>query len=273
MIVKSREIVEKIKQEQKDFFANFEIVNGKKVILCIIKVGENKISENYVKIKKKYAENIEVEILEKNYPSDMKGWELILEIENLNITVDGIIIQLPLPKNLDTEEIISEIDKNKDIDKLQFVKSSFVQPVVFAIINILNHNNVDYKNENKKIVILGNGNLVGRPFSEYLKSIQIDHIVLDKNSEKEFTNSSLKTADILITGIGVGAFVKKEMLKTGVVIIDAGTSEDGDSIVGDVDLECDSVASIFSSTPGGVGPLTVCGLFENLKIAVQNNYK
>jgi methylenetetrahydrofolate dehydrogenase (NADP+) / methenyltetrahydrofolate cyclohydrolase len=274
MIIKSKEIVEKIKEEQNKFFVDFELQNNRKAKLYIVKVGTNKISESYIRIKNKYAQSVNVEIVEKFYDENISEEELITHIEQINLSCDGVIVQLPLPLSINKENILGKIDISKDIDLLNpdFDASIFMQPVVFAIMQILNHFDINLQDENKyrNVILLGNGKLVGQPVSNYLNSQNINHIVLDKDNSIEEVSEYLLEADIIVSGLGIANFVKPEMIKEGVILIDAGTSEDGDSIIGDIDRHCADKVSIFSSTPGGVGPLTVCGLFENLRLSLEN---
>jgi methylenetetrahydrofolate dehydrogenase (NADP+) / methenyltetrahydrofolate cyclohydrolase len=274
MIINSKEIVDKIREEQKKFFANFESTNNRKAKLYIVKVGENKISESYIRIKNKYAQSVNVEIVEKFYDENISTEYLVKEIKKINLECDGLIVQLPLPPSINKQNILQKIDKNKDIDLLNsdFEGVRFVQPVVFAIVKILDYFYINLRDKDryKNIMVLGNGKLVGQPVSTYLNSKNINHKVLDKSNAKEEVVQNLQDADIIISGLGIANFVTAAMIKTDVVLVDAGTSEDGDSIVGDIDRECALKSRIFSSTPSGVGPLTVCGLFENLKLALEN---
>jgi 5,10-methylene-tetrahydrofolate dehydrogenase/methenyl tetrahydrofolate cyclohydrolase len=116
----------------------------------------------------------------------------------------------------------------------------------------------------KKIVVLGAGRLVGEPVGMWLKrnNVQFDVIIMETEEEEKLR--LIKNADILISGIGVPHFIKPEMLKPGVVLVDAGTSEQMGKLAGDIDPSCAEVASVFTPVPGGVGPITVAGLFWNL---------
>jgi methylenetetrahydrofolate dehydrogenase (NADP+)/methenyltetrahydrofolate cyclohydrolase len=271
MIVTTHQIVDKIKTAHAEYFLDFKNKFGRKAVLGIVRVGDNKVSTSYIRIKNKYAESVGVEALEYTISEEQSQEYLENEIEQACGQCDGVIVQLPLPKKFDTKKVLEKIDAKKDIDQLRmdFVgeKPGFVQPVVFSIKEIIKEFNIDLKN--KKVVVLGQGLLVGQPFSVYLDGVDIKHIKLDKNSSQELVSESLKGADVLVTGVGKQNMVTKEMVSSGVTIIDAGTSEDGDTIVGDVSPECGEVASLMITTPGGVGPLTVCGLFNNLKIATE----
>lgn len=269
MIVTTEDVVARIKLEHKEYFVKFFDLRGRAAILGIVRVGDNKVSSSYIKIKKKYAQFVGVEVSEYIIPSESSQKFLEEEIGKACVECDGVIVQLPLPHNFDTKEALKNIDLEKDIDQLhpENEGTNFVQPVVFAIKEIIENYNIELSG--KKVAVLGQGSLVGKPFSKYLEEIGVENVHLDKNTEEHFKEKSLKEAEVLVTGVGLAGVVTKEMVGIGVVIIDAGTSEDGDSVVGDVSRDCAEIAEILVTTPGGVGPLTVCGLFNNLKIATQ----
>jgi methylenetetrahydrofolate dehydrogenase (NADP+)/methenyltetrahydrofolate cyclohydrolase len=188
----------------------------------------------------------------------------------------GIIIQLPLSKHIDRDRVLNSIDSRLDVDCLGKVASekfynnsdsenglSF--PTALACMAVLESLNLDL--ENKKIVVLGQGMLVGKPVTALLnfKNL-IPKIITSQTQNKE---ELIKQADIIISGIGKGKFITGNMIKDGVVLIDAGTSEIESGIVGDVDLESvKSIAGYVSPVPGGVGPVTVAMLLNNvLKVA------
>lgn len=271
MILTTHTIFNNLQTEHKEYFGRFEANHGRRAVLGIVRVGENKISGSYIRIKKKYAEFVGVEVKEFVLSEILSQEDLEKEVAAACTECDGVIVQLPIPKHFDPSKILEQIDLTKDIDQLRLTTFTdlpqFVQPVVFSIKEIIEDFKITL--EDKKIVVLGQGFLVGRPFSEYLESVDVEHVKLDKHSSLEDILENLRTADLLVIGIGQPAFVKPEMIKHGCVVIDAGTSEDGDTIVGDVDRDGGEVAEILVTTPGGVGPLTVCGLFNNLKIATE----
>lgn len=194
--------------------------------------------------------------------------EALNKAESLNC--DGVVVQLPLPSELDTDLILNKIPENLDIDVLgenaiqKYLNSetNFVPPVANAINEILKNINVDFNNKN--ILIIGKGRLVGQPVSYYFSKNKIPFDVITEETDKEEYKEKLKNADIIISGVGSPHFIKKEMIKSDVVIIDAGTSEQAGKLVGDADPECVDVASFITPVPGGVGPIVVVSLFNNL---------
>jgi methylenetetrahydrofolate dehydrogenase (NADP+)/methenyltetrahydrofolate cyclohydrolase len=187
----------------------------------------------------------------------------------------GIIIQLPLPKSLDKKKILDAIDPKLDVDCLGSVRSKEFYdgeielglPAPLACVAILDSLSLDFKN--KKIVVLGQGELVGKPvtFLLNLRGLNVS-VVTHKTDNKE---DIIREADIIISGMGDGKYITGNMVKKGVVIIDAGTSESNGAIVGDVDLESvKDVASFVSPVPGGVGPVAVAMLLNNVVNVAKN---
>lgn len=169
---------------------------------------------------------------------------------------DGMIVQLPI-KN--AEQLIALIPEEKDIDALR-QDSPFVAPVALAVEEILTRSNVDPAG--KRAIVVGEGRLVGKPVAKLLRQLgaQVEAISLEQGSLEQ-----LKGADVVVSGAGVPGLIKPEMLKPGVVLIDAGTSESAGKVAGDCDPACEHIASVFTPVPGGVGPIAVAALFKNLQ--------
>ena len=192
-----------------------------------------------------------------------------IKILNKVPNICGIIVQLPLPDFLNQRKILDAIDPELDVDCLGTVASekfyknekglSF--PTALACLAILDSINIDLKE--KKIVVLGQGDLVGKPVTALLcfRGL-IPEIITRETKNKE---EIIKQADVLITGMGNGKFITGQTIKKGAILIDAGTSESNSAIVGDVDLESvKNIASFVSPVPGGVGPVTVAMLLKNI---------
>lgn len=253
-------------------------------VFCDVLVDKNKASVQYVKMKKQNAEKIGIRFRHANFPATIKTEDLIKKIKILNKIPNmcGIIVQLPLPKTLDRKKILDAIDPKLDVDCLgadaseKFYSGSTAggSPAALACMELLDSTNVSLKN--KKIVILGQGDLVGKPVSALLKFRGFSPIII---TSKSFNKKKLiKQADIVISGIGKGKYITGDMIKKGAILIDAGTSEEKSSppseqgrvnIVGDIDFKSvKGLASFISPVPGGVGPVTVAMLFNNvLKVA------
>lgn len=189
---------------------------------------------------------------------------------------DAIIVQLPLPSELNTADILNSIPLEQDADVLsstartKFGKEdadALLPPVVGAVREICIRNWINQKG--KKAVVIGAGFLVGAPVATWLKQqgAEVETITLELGN----LAAALRAADIVVSGAGSPHFIKPEMLKDGVVLIDAGTSESGGALAGDADPACAEKCSLFTPVPGGVGPLAVAKLFENAVTLAERN--
>lgn len=189
---------------------------------------------------------------------------------------DAIIMQLPLPQEVNQREACDSIPLTKDADVLSSAArqkfergdaDALLPPVVAAIREIFKKNTVEVKG--KRAVVIGDGWLVGNPAATWLiqQGAEVEVITLESSDIRNCSTpgvEQLHAADIVVSGAGSPHLIKPEMLKEGVVLIDAGTSESGGTLVGDADPACAEICSIFTPVPGGVGPLAVACLFENV---------
>jgi methylenetetrahydrofolate dehydrogenase (NADP+) / methenyltetrahydrofolate cyclohydrolase len=259
MVLDGRELAAQIKQRQTKTIAGLAV----KPRLGIIAVNPDAPSRKYMELKQEYALDIgaAVDLYER---ADGKAAETKITELNKNKAVHGIIVQLPLPDGV--VDIAEFIEPGKDVDTLN-AASPYVPPTPQAILWLLEKYDVDLKA--KKVVLVGRGRLVGGPLSRLLTSQGVEHRVLEVGDNLE----SLKNADVIVTATGSHGLIKCHMLKPGVVLVDAGTSEQAGKLVGDVDPEVQDRTDISATPPvGGVGPLTVCALFENLIKSAQNKY-
>jgi len=248
-------------------------------IFCDVLVGNNEVSASYVRIKSKTAMSVEIKFRTVEFKEFITTEELIEEIENLNNvpSMCGIIIQLPLPDHIDKKRVLGAIKPSLDVDCLGQINSenfyrnegSIGYPTALACVKILDSLNLDLFD--KKILILGKGSLVGLPVYHLLRSRGLEVITVDSKTEN--TDILIKNADVIISAIGKAKYIKGNMIKDGVVLIDAGTSEDNGSVSGDIDSDSVmGIASFLSKTPGGVGPVTVATLLLNvLQVAKNKN--
>lgn len=186
---------------------------------------------------------------------------------------DALIVQLPLPAHLDSRAILNAIPERKDADVLsetaytkftQGVEGALVPPVVAAVAEILRRSGIEVPG--KRAVVVGQGRLVGEPCAVWLRSQGASVSVLTRESG-DF--SLLADADIIVSGAGAPGIITPEHIREGVVLIDAGTSEQGGALVGDADPACAGVASVFTPVPGGVGPIAVACLFRNVGLLLE----
>ncbi len=250
-------------------------------VFCDILVGSDPVSAQYVRMKAKTAESVGIKFRSADFPESITTEELIAEIENLNRVphMCGIIVQLPLPAHINRQAVVDAIKPSLDVDCLGATASDKFYananpigfPTAIACLTALDSTGVDLSSKN--IVVLGRGTLVGRPVAHLLEARGLSITVINRNTEN--AEELLKNADVVISGTGQGKFITGEKIKTGAVIVDAGTSEDNGGIIGDVDLESvEPVASYVSPTPGGVGPITVAVLLSNvLLVAEQKSHE
>ncbi len=257
-----------------------EILSQKKqskpLVLAVVLVGKDQSSVKYVQKKAQAAKEIGLDFLEFNFTSTITKDRLINEIKNIQgeNKLSGLIVQLPLPANLEkhTREIVGHIRIDLDVDCLSPLalglvlvgKSKLLPPTPAAILEILKYYNVDLKY--KKICLIGRGDLIGKPLAAMLLNQPVALSIHDQSTEnlREYT----KLADVIITGVGKRNILTGDMVKQGVIVIDAGISFEDDKIFGDVDFKSVSdKSSIITPVPGGVGPITVAKLLENAVLA------
>lgn len=255
---------------------------GRPPHLVVILVGEDPASQSYVKGKGKDAVEVGFKSTTIRKPETISEDELISLIEELNSDdeVDGILVQLPLPKHIDEDKVIETIDKSKDVDGFHpanvaalWQKRECIYPCTpKGIIKLLDKAGVEI--EGKKAVVIGRSNIVGLPASKML---------LDRNATVTIAHSRTKDlaktaaeADILVVAIGKPRFVTADMVKPGTAVIDVGVNRDPETgkLCGDVDFDaCVEKASVITPVPGGVGPMTRACLMENTLECFINKMK
>jgi methylenetetrahydrofolate dehydrogenase (NADP+)/methenyltetrahydrofolate cyclohydrolase len=232
--------------------------HGIKPKLAIVQAKDDPAINTYVRLKKGYGSDIGVGV-ESYMVKQTEIPKLLNKLSN-DENIHGIIIQLPLQDDSQTEEIVNLVDPAKDVDALG-AKSKFEPATPMAILWLLNGYNVELKG--KKILLIGRGKLVGAPLEKILKSMGYEVQAVDK--EVKDLSSHTKDADIIITATGNPAILKPDMIKQGAVVVDAGVASEEGKTVGDLDeqvYERDDLT--LTPQKGGVGPLTVCALFENV---------
>lgn len=278
-IINGKKIQEEILN---DVAREVELLNFQPVFTDVL-VGEDPASVQYVRMKARMAEKVGMRFHNASFPASISTEELIEEINKLNKVPNmcGIIVQLPLPQSIDKRAVLDAILPRLDVDSLgNEASTNFYAgeinlgfPAALACMHILDSLNLNIKD--KKIVVLGQGELVGKPVAALFGFRGVRPIVVNRQTDNK--KELLKEADIIISGTGQEKFLIGDMVKEGVIIIDAGTSEDTKwpakggqpGIVGDVDLgSMEKIASYVSPVPGGVGPVTVAMLLQNvLKVA------
>ena len=228
--------------------------------LGILTCAPNFETERYLEIKKKKAD--EVGILETvlRLPETATTEEVLSALSKLVSASDGVVVQLPLPSHIDTKAVLDAIPESHDADALGANAMSVLSPVVGAITEILKVYAIPVFG--KHVVVIGNGKLVGIPastwFMEHGASVSV--VTKDTTDVSYYT----KSADIIVSGAGVRNLITPDMVKEGVVILDAGTSEEGGMLKGDAHPDCAAKASFFTPVPGGIGPITIAVLLRNV---------
>lgn len=274
-----------IRQEVEEILAK----GGRRPSLTAILVGDNPASKTYVANKEKACADAGFTSEVKRLPSETTEEELLDIIRNINAdnSVDGLIVQLPLPKHIDEQKVIATIDPKKDVDgfhpisqgKMLIGQDTFLPATPMGIMTLLERNKIETKGKN--CVVLGRSNIVGRPIANLLsrKGYPGDCTVTMCHSRTKDIAEFTREADIIVAAIGIPFFVKEDMVKEGAVIIDVGinsiedpTRKSGYRLVGDVDFE--NVApkcTYITPVPGGVGPMTIASLLLNTLKAYKNN--
>ena len=240
--------------------------------LAVIMVGDDKASKIYVKNKSKACNEIGIKYEEYLLDENINQNELIELIEKLNNdkTVHGILLQSPVPEGLDINEAFRKISPEKDVDgfnptnvgKLALNQDTFVSCTPYGIMRMFEAYNIDL--EGKKVVIIGRSNIVGKPLMQCC--LNKNATVTICHSKTKNIKEHIKDADVVISAIGKPEYVTADMVKDGAIVIDVGINrtEDG-KIVGDVDFEnVSKKASYITPVPGGVGPMTIAMLMNNV---------
>lgn len=256
--------------------------------LVFIRVGEDPASQVYVGMKEKTSARLGIASSTHVFPENTTQAELLARLDQLNRDplVHGILVQAPIPRQIDSSAVYSFVSPDKDVDGFHPVNmgklmlgdtSGFVACTPAGVHELLIRSKV--KVEGAEVVVLGRGNIVGKPMAAILiqKAPNANATVTICHSNSRDTAAHCKRADIIIAAMGVARFVKKEMVKPGAVVIDVGVnripdaaSKSGSKLVGDVDFEnVQPVAGLITPNPGGVGPMTIALLLRNTVRAAE----
>jgi methylenetetrahydrofolate dehydrogenase (NADP+)/methenyltetrahydrofolate cyclohydrolase len=235
----------------------------------VLKLGvlmgeEDAASASFVKIKERVADKLQVVVVRELLGADATTKDALRALSRLCEGCAGIIVQMPLPSQIDLGAILDELPSNLDVDAITEGEVVVRAPVAEAVSEVLVRHGISAGG--KKAIVVGAGKLVGQPVAELLRDVGAEVSVITRN---EGNLNDLKEADIVVLGAGDPGFVKPDMLKEGVVLIDAGTSEASGRLVGDADPKCAEVASVFTPVPGGIGPIAVAMIFKNLFILAK----
>ena len=271
-VISGKELSAAMKKEMAEKVKKYAVEYGRVPNLVVVLLGEDPGSVSYVTGKTKAADEVGIKNSTITLSDKTTEEELLSLIHGLNEdkTVDGILVQLPLPKHIDENKVIETIAKDKDVDGFHPLNVAALwqkRPCILpctpkGIIRLIKSKGIEISG--KKAVVIGRSNIVGLPVAKLL---------LDENATVTITHSRTKNlaevcaeADILVPALGKPKFVKKEMIKEGAVVIDVGVNRDPETgkLCGDVDFdECAPLTSYITKVPGGVGPMTIACLMEN----------
>ncbi len=280
-LIDGKELANQIKEEIKQEVVRMIDNDQKAPHLAAVLVGEDPASQTYVKNKEKACKRVGMMSSVYNMPASTTQKELLDTVDFLNNDpdIDGFIVQLPLPDHIDEDAVIQAIKPEKDVDgfhpvnlgKMMLGQPAFLSATPNGIMEMLERSNID--TEGKHCVVLGRSNIVGRPISILMsqKAKPGNATVTVCHSRTQNLDKYIKEADILIAAMGKQEFVKADMVRNDVVVIDVGihrvsddTKEKGYRLVGDVDFEeVKKKASAITPVPGGVGPMTIASLLKN----------
>jgi methylenetetrahydrofolate dehydrogenase (NADP+) / methenyltetrahydrofolate cyclohydrolase len=262
MLVDGKAIARKLYDELANEREEFD-----NVTLGILVGDKNPVTHSYVTIKERGSAKLGISMVREELPEGSDTDAALKALDRLIAQTDGIIPQLPMMPGIDTEAVIEAMPKEKDVDVLsvaalaEFEKGDWpaVPPVAAALAYILKESGVDVRG--KKIVSLGRGRLVGKPAGTFFQQLGAEVTLLGKGDDIAVHT---KDADVIILGAGVPGILTPEMVKDGVAILDAGTSELGGKVVGDADPRVAEKAGIFTPVPGGVGPVAIAMIYKNV---------
>ncbi len=275
-IIDGKKISQELKDDLKVKVAQYK-EQGIEICLAVIQVGEDKASSVYVRNKKRACEYIGVKSLSYELPETTTEKELLDLVKELNERddVNGILVQLPLPKHIDEDKVIETIDPKKDVDgfhpmsvgALSIGKKGFISCTPYGIIELLERTGVEM--DGKECVIVGRSNIVGKPMAMLM--LRQNATVTVTHSHTKNLKEVCKRADILIVAIGKKEFITADYVKEGAVVIDVGIHrDDNNKLYGDVKYdEVAAHASAITPVPGGVGPMTIAMLMKNCVNAVE----
>ncbi len=236
---------------------------------CVINIGDDTASKIYVRSKKRKAEKLGIIQDIYQMPADTRQQEVLDLIDKLNTDpeINGLMVQMPTPEQINADELLARIDPNKDVDSLTpanvgrlWLKDHFVEPATAeGIMALLKHYEIPLNGKN--VVIIGRSNIVGKPLAALM--LEKNATITIAHSKTQNLASLTKRADVIVSATGEPCLIKADMVKDGVIVVDVGINRVNGKLVGDVDFDAvKEKASYITPVPGGVGPLTVQFLME-----------
>ena len=269
-IIDGKKISQEIKDEVKEEVAQLK-AEGKDIALAVIQVGADPASSVYVRNKKRACEYVGIESVSYELPEETTQEELMAIVDKCNKDpkINGILVQLPLPKHIDTTPVLEAINPLKDVDgfhpynvgRMVSNLDSFLSATPFGVMRMFEEHNIELSG--KDVVVIGSSDIVGKPMASLL--INKKATVTVCNSRTKDLKAHTSKADIVIIAVGVPYLLKEDMVKDGAIVIDVGINRlDTGKLVGDADFEgLKNKCSFLTPVPGGVGPMTIAMLLKN----------
>jgi methylenetetrahydrofolate dehydrogenase (NADP+)/methenyltetrahydrofolate cyclohydrolase len=256
MIIDGKRIAERVYARTKEKLHTLDRAPSLVILTC----DPNFETRKYLALKEKKAHSLGVDARIVELPAESTTDTFCAAITEALERADGIIVQLPLPSSVDTDTVLAAIPSDRDADALNPKTGIPLSPVVGAIQEILSDASIDPKD--RLVTVIGSGRLVGLPAYRWFegRGAHVSVVTKDTADIGQYT----RNADIVVCGAGVAGLLTPDMVRDGVVILDAGTSEDGGVLRGDADPLCAEKASIFTPVPGGIGPITIAILLSNV---------
>ena len=269
-LIDGKQTAQAVRAELKEEAAQFFKEAGRRVALAVILVGDDQASAVYVRNKVKACEEVGIASFSYSLPAQTKQEELLSLIEDLahDDKIDGILVQLPLPRHIDEQTVLASIPDEKDVDgfglenigRLAFGEKGVVACTPLGIMELLKRYRISVAG--KRAVVVGRSRIVGRPMALLL--LNADATVTVCHSKTKDLKAECLQADLLIAAIGKEKFITADMVKEGAVVIDVGINRGENGLCGDVDFEnVKKKASFITPVPGGVGPMTIAMLLKN----------
>lgn len=260
MIVDGKELATDILKEVGEGIAAL----GRPLRLGVLYVSPDFATQKFIAIKEKRAQELGVEVVKRELPAEVTTDEAVAAVKELSAQVDGVVVQLPFAGSVGVEALLAAVPPEKDVDVIGHARV-MLSPVTAALEAILLRHGVDPKG--KSVVVVGEGNLVGKPAAKWLSSAGASVVVVREGDD---VAAETREADIVVLGAGHPGLLTADMVKEGVVVLDAGTSESAGKLAGDADPSVAAKASLFTPVPGGVGPVAVAMIFKNLLFLAQS---
>lgn len=228
--------------------------------LGIVACNPDTVTGQYLHLKQTKAEAVGIAVQQVVLSPASTTAEVVAAVEELAATVDGLVVQLPLPPTIDRTQVLAAIPSHVDVDALRGAESQFVSPVARAMAVILHEHNVTVAG--KQVLVFGAGTLVGQPAAAWFRSQGATVSIM--TADDTVTPETVWEADIVVLGAGHPGLLTPEMVTANMIVLDAGTSEASGRVRGDADPACAAKVALFTPVPGGIGPITIATLLENV---------